>query len=180
MFSEIAKDILKEDVSLKVQKRGNESLNDGVRPIKYMWGSQLEWIQCEAAAGLGLLRCTKLELASLAQEAKDLLNTMTESGERDIRIVEKSAMEVKEDEPTKKVEREKIVISIQDKGGCKQFRVYMDENFERLFKMYAEKLKLKLETLVFSFDGERVNPSSTPAALGLRNDDIIEVNFKAC
>ncbi|KAG0491452.1 hypothetical protein HPP92_004850 [Vanilla planifolia] len=126
------------------------------------------------------LRCTKLELASLAQEAKDLLNTMTESGERDIRIVEKSAMEVKEDEPTKKVEREKIVISIQDKGGCKQFRVYMDENFERLFKMYAEKLKLKLETLVFSFDGERVNPSSTPAALGLENDDIIEVNFKAC
>ncbi|KAI0522322.1 hypothetical protein KFK09_004699 [Dendrobium nobile] len=120
---------------------------------------------------------TKEELASLAEAAKDLLNSASEFGNSDVCILENSAEDTKEDKCFAKVEREKIVISIlDDKGGQQQFRLFVDDKFERLFKTYAEKVKVKPESLVFSFDGERVSPTATPAGLGLEKDDIIEVN----
>lgn len=44
--------------------------------------------------------------------------------------------------------------------------------------MYAEKAELKLENLVFSFDGDKISPTATPEGLGMENDDIIEVHMK--
>ncbi|KAL0923790.1 hypothetical protein M5K25_004562 [Dendrobium thyrsiflorum] len=124
-----------------------------------------------------LVESTKEELASLAEAAKDLLNSASEFGNSDVCISENSAEDTKEDKCFAKVEREKIVISIlDDKGGQQQFRLFVDDKFERLFKTYAEKVKVKPESLVFSFDGERVSPTATPAGLGLEKDDIIQVN----
>ncbi|XP_049934877.1 uncharacterized protein LOC116258126 isoform X1 [Nymphaea colorata] len=75
-------------------------------------------------------------------------------------------------------ERDKIILSIQDKDGLKQFRVYKDDKLEKLFKMYAEKVKGDLEKLVFCFDGDKVSPTATPEALGLENDDMLEAHIK--
>lgn len=41
--------------------------------------------------------------------------------------------------------------------------------------MYADKVKLDLQSLVFSFDGEKIGPAATPEALGMEDNDIIEV-----
>lgn len=45
--------------------------------------------------------------------------------------------------------------------------------------MYAEKSKLNMEGLVFSFDGEKISPQATPKNLGMEDGDMIEVNAKA-
>lgn len=42
--------------------------------------------------------------------------------------------------------------------------------------MYAEKVKLDLQRLVFSFDGDKIGPAATPGALGMEDNDIIEVH----
>lgn len=54
-----------------------------------------------------------------------------------------------------------------------------DDKFERLFKMYADRTKLDVKRLVFSFDGDKVNPSQTPETLGMEENDIIEVHVKS-
>lgn len=46
--------------------------------------------------------------------------------------------------------------------------------------MYAEKVKLDLKQLSFSFDGDKINPSQTPGDIGMEDDDIIEVHMKSC
>ena len=45
--------------------------------------------------------------------------------------------------------------------------------------MYAEKVKLQVESLVFSFDGDKVSPAATPEGLGMEDDDMIEVHLKS-
>lgn len=54
-----------------------------------------------------------------------------------------------------------------------------DDKFERLFKLYAEKVQVKLDNLVFSFDGDKISTNATPDSLGLEDDDIIEVHVKS-
>lgn len=44
--------------------------------------------------------------------------------------------------------------------------------------MYADKVKLDPNHLVFSFDGDRISPSQTPGVLGMEDDDMIEVHVK--
>ncbi|XP_057542798.1 uncharacterized protein LOC130821155 [Amaranthus tricolor] len=76
-------------------------------------------------------------------------------------------------------DRTKIVISIQDKNVTKQYRIFADERFEQLFKKYARKANIDVHKLVFSFDGEKVDPASTPKDLDMEDDDLIEVHVKA-
>jgi len=45
---------------------------------------------------------------------------------------------------------------------------------EKVIKAFAEKLGLDPNTIRLSFDGERIKPSSTPADLGLEDNDIID------
>ncbi|GKU90258.1 hypothetical protein SLEP1_g4267 [Rubroshorea leprosula] len=116
------------------------------------------------------LRRKKEELVSLvsfAQSAKDLFQE-----------VEKRPEAETEQLSNPHCERAKIVISIQDKDGIKQFRIYVDDKFERLFKMYADKVKLDVQSLVFSFDGDKIGPAATPNDLGMEDNDIIEVHLK--
>ncbi|KAK3031560.1 hypothetical protein RJ639_036359, partial [Escallonia herrerae] len=126
------------------------------------------------------LRLQKQELMSFAQSAQEVLRTVEESVRRDLEATKQSSSESIPENPSKPAsERPKIVISIQDKTGLKQFRVYMDDKFERLFKMYAEKVKLDLQSLAFCFDGDKVSPTATPESLGMEDNDIIEVHAKS-
>ncbi|XP_028757832.1 uncharacterized protein LOC114716927 [Neltuma alba] len=125
------------------------------------------------------LRLKKQELVSFAQSAKDMLQEVKESAKRELDNLLQTSVDAAIEKTSKPSERVKVVISIQDKDGVKQFRVYMDDKFERIFKMYADKVKLDQTHLVFSFDGDRINPSQTPGGLGMEDDDIIEVHVKS-
>ncbi|CAB4295691.1 unnamed protein product [Prunus armeniaca] len=115
----------------------------------------------------------KQELASLAQSAENVMRAVEESVKREL----SDSLEAVAEKPSKpRCERNKIVLSIQDKDGAKQFRIYVDDKFERLFKMYADKAKLDLKSLVFCFDGDKIGPAATPDALGMEDNDIIEVH----
>lgn len=39
-------------------------------------------------------------------------------------------------------------------------------------------MKLDLQNLVFSFDGDKISPTTTPGGLGMEDNDIVEVYFK--
>jgi hypothetical protein len=129
------------------------------------------------------LRLKRQELAALAaQSAEDILRNVEEAVRREPKTSRKSSSPIRIlDEPTKPpCERVKIVISIQDKNELKQFRVYVDDKFDRVFKNYADKAKLDLQKLTFCFDGDKICPTATPKDLGMEDDDIIEVHAKSC
>ncbi|GMI83500.1 hypothetical protein like AT1G68185 [Hibiscus trionum] len=127
------------------------------------------------------LRRRKQELLSLAQSAKSMLLEAEESANREPSDSLKPSLDAVAEQPTIPAsERAKIVISIQNKDELKQFRVYTDDKFEKLFSSYANKAKLDLQRLVFSFDGDKINLDATPTSLGMEDDDIIEVHAKKC
>ncbi|XP_062110012.1 uncharacterized protein LOC133821866 [Humulus lupulus] len=126
------------------------------------------------------LRLKNKELVSFARSTQDVLQAIEESAKKELSKSLMLSLEAAADQPSKPcAERAKIVISIQDKDGLKQFRVYMDDKFERLFKLYADKVKLDLQTLAFCFDGDTVGPESTPESLGMEDNDLIEVHVKS-
>ncbi|KAL5553054.1 hypothetical protein UlMin_040455 [Ulmus minor] len=126
------------------------------------------------------LRAKKQELLSFAESAKTTLRDVEESVKRELGNSVLSNLEGVADQPSKPAsERAKIVVSVQDKEGLKQFRIYMDDKFERLFKLYADKVKLDPKSIVFCFDGEKVGTEATPASLEMEDNDIIEVRIKS-
>ncbi|XP_056164630.1 uncharacterized protein LOC115672011 isoform X1 [Syzygium oleosum] len=125
------------------------------------------------------LRLMKQELQTFAQSTKDLLQSEEDSAKREVSSPSQSLKDASAELPKPQCERAKIVISIQDKDGPKQFRVFLDDKFERLFKLYADRVKLNLKNLVFTFDGEKISPSATPDSLGMEDEDIIEVHVKS-
>ncbi|KAL6007360.1 hypothetical protein ACLOJK_032857 [Asimina triloba] len=138
------------------------------------------------------LRLKKQELASFSQSAEDIVRAVEAAVKRELgcsgkssveteaNLSTKSSLETEVNHPSKESDkRAKIVISIQDKDGVKQFRVFMDEKFERLFKTYSENFGQKIEGLVFCFDGDKVSPTMTPESLGMEDGDIIEVHVKS-
>ncbi|KAJ1284234.1 hypothetical protein BS78_03G189400 [Paspalum vaginatum] len=124
------------------------------------------------------LRLKKQELAKIAESAHSMFQEFDESANKE--VGKPSEPIILDEEPELQVEkaREKIVISIQDKDGQQQFRIYKDEKFDKLLKAYAKKAKLNPSVLSFVFDGEKINPSSTPKDLDLEDDDMIEVRHK--
>ncbi|KAI3848916.1 hypothetical protein MKW98_014450 [Papaver atlanticum] len=119
------------------------------------------------------LRLKKQELASFALSAGEVLEAVEDSAKKEL---SSSGTDAKTEQPPKVCdERAKIIISIQDKDGAKQFKVYVDEKFEKFFKQYADKVKREIQSLAFCFDGDKINPAETPASLGMEDDDIIEV-----
>ncbi|KAK3421606.1 hypothetical protein EUGRSUZ_G02230 [Eucalyptus grandis] len=125
------------------------------------------------------LRLLKQELQTCAQSARDWLQSVEDSAQRKVSSPSQSLKDAPAELPKPQYERAKIVISIQDKDGPKQFRVFLDDRFERLFKLYADRVKLNQENLVFTFDGDKVSPSATPESLGMEDEDIIEVHAKS-
>nr|GLL41583.1 amino-acid permease BAT1 homolog [Ipomoea trifida] len=135
--------------------------------------------QSSSNSKVAINRLRKQELASFTESAKDVLQAVEESVKRDLGAsLQSSVGTVTEQESKPTTERAKIIISIQDKDETKQFRIYMDDKFERLFKLYADKMKLDLQKLVFCFDGEKIKPTATPDSLEMEDNDIIEVHLK--
>jgi len=126
------------------------------------------------------LRLKRQELTKWAESVHDILQDLDATARTEVVSKEQPEQIIIDDEPEPQVEkvREKIVISIQDKNTRQQFRVFKDEKFDKLLKVYAKKAKLNPSDLAFVFDGEKVNLSSTPEDLDLEDDDMIEVRHK--
>ncbi|KAL6566367.1 hypothetical protein OROGR_001982 [Orobanche gracilis] len=143
----------------------------------------------EEDSTLKALRLKRQELASFTESADELVRTVEESVRKNLQhesVIKNlnTSLQPTPERSTKQPsnpppERSKLVISIQDKNGLKQFRVYKDDKFERVFKMYADKSKLDVKNLVFCFDGDKVSAAETPDSLGMEEDDIIEVHVKS-
>ncbi|XP_022957159.1 uncharacterized protein LOC111458628 [Cucurbita moschata] len=173
------------------------SLVDGIRKDKQVEieDEEEDWLppppkvsvdaknMCGEDSTLKELRLMKLELASVALSAKNLLREVEESAKMDVGNTPQDPLEPALDDqiPIASKERAKIVISVRDsdKEELKQFRLFMDDKFERLFKMYAEKRKIDPKSLVFIFDGDKVSPDDTPTGLGMEDDDMIDVNIRS-
>ncbi|XVE75248.1 hypothetical protein DITRI_Ditri12bG0080500 [Diplodiscus trichospermus] len=175
----------------KVPNPDVEEVDDDVEVIKVVNVEEEDWlapppmVSTDACSKIGEdstikeLRLRRQELVSFAQSAKNLLLEVEESAKRELNGSLKPSFDAVAEQPKNPApERAKIVISMQNKDECKQFRVYMDDKFERLFSMYADKAKLDLQSLVFSFDGDKISLDATPASLGMEDDDIIEVHVK--
>lgn len=133
----------------------------------------------EEDATIRELRLRKQELTSLAKSTEDALRAVEEAAKKAAATLSHSSpQKATEELPKPLSDRAKIVISIQDKNETKQYRVFADERFEQLFKRYAEKAKIDVHKLVFCFDGDKIDPASTPKSLGMEDDDLIEVHVK--
>ncbi|KAL4178985.1 hypothetical protein AMTRI_Chr13g117870 [Amborella trichopoda] len=126
------------------------------------------------------LRLRRQELASLAaQSADEVLRKLEESARSELHHSFESGPEPQEPcSPKLPKEREKVVIAVQDKDGSKQFRTYKDDKFAKLFTMYAAKVNGCLESMSFSFDGDKISPTASPFSLGMEDNDIIEVHIR--
>ncbi|KAF8080599.1 hypothetical protein N665_0933s0010 [Sinapis alba] len=127
------------------------------------------------------LRSKKMELMSFTKTVVDVMQEAEESAKKEAKVSLKPSSEAPPSQappPGPINDRAKIVITIQDKDGQKQFRVYADEKFERVFKMYTDREKLDPKNLVFTFDGDKIDPSTTPSSLEMEDGDMIEVHTK--
>ncbi|KAK9157479.1 hypothetical protein Scep_004053 [Stephania cephalantha] len=155
-----------------------EEEEDWLKPPPKCFGVVAQKLEVENNTTLKELRLKRQELELFAKSAQDLLRTVEESTQKEATNAEQSASEpgaMKTSRPLE--ERKKIVISFQDKDELKQFRVFVDEKFSRVFKVYAERVMVDLGSLVFSFDGDKVSPTTTPGDLGMEDNDIIEVHI---
>lgn len=93
------------------------------------------------------------ELESFTESAKDLVQSVEESVIRDLKTSMDSASETPVEKPSKvAVERPKVVISIQDKEGLKQFRIYTVCSFMlRRYKLNITTYLLKYNSLFLLF-----------------------------
>lgn len=142
--------------------------------------SAIAKVPCENST-IKEIRLKKMELASIAQSAKEVIRDVEESVKKDLsnstslHSSEETVVDQKK-KPSK--ERAKIVICIQDKDGSKPYRVFKDDPFERLFQIYAEKAKISIQNLIFRFDGDKISHTMTPDSLAMEDNDIVEVDVK--
>lgn len=136
-------------------------------------------ISADGSSILSELRLKREELVSLTSDSADMLRKLEESAKRELQKSEKSDADIAVCDASKlSTTRQKVIITVQDKKERKQFRLYMDDKFEKLFKIYDERANGQREHFVFFFDGEKISPSQTPEDLGLTDDDMIEVYSK--
>ncbi|KQK08655.1 uncharacterized protein LOC100844273 isoform X2 [Brachypodium distachyon] len=122
-------------------------------------------------------RLNKQEIEKLAE---DTFQKVAEAVKKGLEA-KKQSEHIVLDEATEtevKKAREKILIMIEDKDGRQQFRISKDEKFDKLFKVYAKKVQVSPSDLTFVFDGDKINPTSTPQDLDLEDADMIEVRHK--
>ncbi|KAK1297902.1 hypothetical protein QJS10_CPB14g00237 [Acorus calamus] len=192
VLPEVVKGKRKSDLTPKVTPQGEKVVKEQKKVTHVIDDDDDEWLRpppptkvfnrtqdLNGDKTLLELRSKKQELASLLQSAEDVIRAAEEAAKKELNSSKDAVLESETDKAAKpRVERKKVVISIQDKDGLKQFRVYKDDKLEKLFKMYAKKVKVNLAKLVFCFDGDRISPSATPAGLGLEDEDMIEVHIK--
>uniref|UniRef100_A0ACD5VIL2 Uncharacterized protein n=1 Tax=Avena sativa TaxID=4498 RepID=A0ACD5VIL2_AVESA len=114
------------------------------------------------------------------EKAEDTFQKVVEAVKKELAAKKPPESVVLDDpaEPQLKKSKEKIRIMIQDKDVKQQFRVCKDEKFDKLFKAYAKKIHRNPSNMTFVFDGDKINPASTPQDLDLEDEDMIEVCHK--
>lgn len=77
-------------------------------------------------------------MESFAQSAEVVLREVLESAKRNMHHGEKTVVVLDAEQPSKpQVERPKIVISIQDRKGKKQYKIYMVCHLLRMSNSYV-------------------------------------------
>ncbi|CAL0314946.1 unnamed protein product [Lupinus luteus] len=180
----------KKKVSRHVVKKGKTSVEE-VPVVEIEDDDDDDWlpsppkVSCdterliEEDSTLKKLRLKKQELVSFTQSAKNFIEIIEESAKREFSDSLQTSTNGVNDNISKPPERPKILISVQDKDDVKQFRIFMDDKFERIIKIYADKVRCDLNQIALSFDGDKVGLSDTPASLGMEDGDIIEVHVKS-
>ncbi|XP_062214666.1 uncharacterized protein LOC133915491 isoform X2 [Phragmites australis] len=183
-------DLEKADIFKHCNKRSKEGDKADEKAAKVVNVDEEDWLlppppkpafraTADEDSALRELRLKKQELAKFAESAQEILQKLDETAKNEVGAKEPPEQIIlEESEPQVEKAREKIIISIQDKDGQQQIRVYKDDKFDKLFKAYAKKAKLNPSDLTFVFDGDKINPSSTPEDLDLEDDDMIEVRHK--
>ncbi|XP_015693383.1 uncharacterized protein LOC102704385 [Oryza brachyantha] len=136
--------------------------------------------ELEESSVLRELRLQKQAMAKFAESADDFLEKVVQTAKQKVQARIPTEHIDLDNSSERQVEnaRQKVVITIQDKAGQQQFRIYKDEKFDKLFKAYAKKVNLSLADLTFVFDGDKLDPASTPEDLDLEDEDMIEVRHK--
>eukprot|EP00621_Florenciella_sp_RCC1693_P005895 CAMPEP_0182533284 /NCGR_PEP_ID=MMETSP1323-20130603/13476_1 /TAXON_ID=236787 /ORGANISM="Florenciella parvula, Strain RCC1693" /LENGTH=94 /DNA_ID=CAMNT_0024743149 /DNA_START=65 /DNA_END=349 /DNA_ORIENTATION=+ len=70
---------------------------------------------------------------------------------------------------------ETITIRVRDQTGEETFfKVKKSTRFEKVFSTYAQRKGVNVASLRFLIDGERINPSQSPAELDMEDQDQID------
>ncbi|PNW72397.1 hypothetical protein CHLRE_16g675861v5 [Chlamydomonas reinhardtii] len=68
-----------------------------------------------------------------------------------------------------------INLVVKDQEGSEvHFKVKMKTKLEKVIDAYCKKKALDASTIRFLYDGNRVNPTNTPAELGMEDGDTID------
>eukprot|EP00392_Amoebophrya_sp_AT5.2_P010701 g10766.t1 len=65
-----------------------------------------------------------------------------------------------------------------DQGNEVQFKIKKSSTLKKLMDAYCQRLGVRVGELRFMVDGERVTAEDTPDALGLNDDDLIDVSVE--
>ncbi|OWA50025.1 hypothetical protein BV898_14556 [Hypsibius exemplaris] len=124
---------------------------------------------------------TVMEVPAHSQEPEDIKPDIgfDEDEKPDIEGLEKSTGE-EEEIPEPKPERTYITIRVVAQDGLEMsFKISNTIKMEKIFKSFAERVKLAPIDIRFHHDGKRVKGSETPLSLGLEDDDEITANTEA-
>ena len=76
---------------------------------------------------------------------------------------------------TKKDPDERITIKVVSQNGTEVFfQIKNTTRMQKMFDAYCTRMGCAKDSVRFLYEGLRVQPESTPASLGLKNDDIID------
>lgn len=86
------------------------------------------------------------------------------------------ASEDKDEKPKPNAEGgETITIRVRDQTGEETFfKVKKSTRFEKVFATYAQRKGVAVASLRFLIDGERINPTQSPAELDMEDQDQID------
>ena len=70
---------------------------------------------------------------------------------------------------------EQLNIKVINSDGAEvYFKVKRDIKLKKLMDAYCKRQGMNSGSLRFNFDGERINPQSTPLSLGMEDKDVID------
>lgn len=135
-------------------------ISDG---MLFLWNLCLSFSPLTIFCKCHILRLKKQELASFAQSAEEVVRAVEESVRKDLNAALQFSPETVTKRPLEPPhERAKLVISIQDKDGLKQFRVFMV--CSPLYYIEAKNIHriLFFRVVIVSLNGHQRLPPDTP------------------
>ena len=110
---------------------------------------------------------------------------------REWQVSHSTAAAAPKPKPRKEIDRPVVALKVQSSAGTsKAFKIYADDPLSKIMDAYSKLAKLgklhddklkwngrKPKKLVFSFDGDRLQPADTPAKLDMEDGDLLQVNL---